>query len=1212
MAVTADVIRSLTIKYKTEGETALRRSLDGIGYEIGGMEKSVLSAGMAFEKSMLRMDASARAQKQLMKEISLGFRAFEQGAISVDTLTSHIDLATQKFGQLKVAANSAEAALAKVVATNAKRAQINKGFDEILGVKTDFGTKSRAEDISAFAKGLDDTRAKYNPLFAAGLQYRRQLQEMRNDFKLGAISAKEYADSLARLKAETQRQVGEARGDRVNKLGMMPGTRMRQHQVTNLSYQLNDVVSGLAMGQPANMVAMQQGGQILQILQDHPEGLKGSIKDVGTLLGGLLTPMRLVIGGFTGIGVAAVMAFNSAEARIVAMTQALNGLGQRSGLTVSQLQRVAESAASTGGLSVSQAGRVAGSYAGAGIDGGLVGGLTSSTRNFAKAFGLDLEEAGKMLAQALAQPAKGAEELHQKFGFLSDATIQQIKFMSDAGNVAGAQAMLYRSLNSSMATLSVRTTTFGSAMEQVGIIISNIWNKFGSAFTERTTEQKFGDSFEIARVQRSTFSWAQGRFAAKDPIGEAFTRMTIEWDRAIMAKADARTRELSVAAGNMVREIFPEEVLRKTLTAKVKALNDAIARGADIEGGPDKVKEAIDRYGGQLAFLLTPLQKLEQETKFNVAATLAMTAAQRAHVEAARVYARAMDDAKGSAYAAAAAEAVRTQAIAEGLKQARDANRTAREQESLAGLLPAQRAAKQIEIDMANLRRQTEVGAGGNYAAMFQPFKNGLDIATNALQALANAANSAANKGGIAGAGVAGSDGSEIAGAATRLANGFNSIFAAKLGQLQSQFPELRMTSGVRSLEEQQVLRARYGAGAAVPGTSRHEVGLAADFSGRGMTGARREEIIAAARAMGLEVIPSNNGAMHIQGPRGWAAGGRQGDAAAMAGETKAHNDNTKAVKENAIAREQWLQLVTMNELAVAGQENALRSQIAAFGGSVAAVAAAAEKQRLLNEAMRQGVNVSPEMEAAFDRIASRVGNLASKTEEFRYQMSLLNDLRSMSGDFISSFAGGLARGEKAADALRNSVNNLIQSLIRMATNMMLRGLFGDQNMSGGLLSSLLQGLVPGTGGMALPDGGHFVPNANGNAYFNGLHRFANGGAFTNSIVDRPTMFRFGRGGALGQMGEAGPEAIMPLSRGPDGRLGVTASNDNRSGGMAPMVIFEDHTEPKNIEQREERQPDGRMATRFILTTIKDAEASGDFDNTRKSRYAQLPRRVFR
>nr|WP_272210657.1 hypothetical protein [Marinicella sp. W31]MDC2876558.1 hypothetical protein [Marinicella sp. W31] len=48
---------------------------------------------------------------------------------------------------------------------------------------------------------------------------------------------------------------------------------------------------------------------------------------------------------------------------------------------------------------------------------------------------------------------------------------------------------------------------------------------------------------------------------------------------------------------------------------------------------------------------------------------------------------------------------------------------------------------------------------------------------------------------------------------------------------------------------------------------------------------------------------------------------------------------------------------------------------------------------------------------------------------------------------------------------------------------------------------------------------------------------FASGG-----VVSRPTYFPMS--GGLGLMGEAGSEAIMPLKRGPDGSLGVSASGE--------------------------------------------------------------------
>lgn len=64
-----------------------------------------------------------------------------------------------------------------------------------------------------------------------------------------------------------------------------------------------------------------------------------------------------------------------------------------------------------------------------------------------------------------------------------------------------------------------------------------------------------------------------------------------------------------------------------------------------------------------------------------------------------------------------------------------------------------------------------------------------------------------------------------------------------------------------------------------------------------------------------------------------------------------------------------------------------------------------------------------------------------------------------------------------------------------------------------------------------------------------GVTPFANGG-----VVSGPTIFPFANG--IGLMGEAGPEAIMPLARGADGKLGVSAAN----GNSAPNVIINNYS----------------------------------------------------
>jgi phage-related minor tail protein len=85
-----------------------------------------------------------------------------------------------------------------------------------------------------------------------------------------------------------------------------------------------------------------------------------------------------------------------------------------------------------------------------------------------------------------------------------------------------------------------------------------------------------------------------------------------------------------------------------------------------------------------------------------------------------------------------------------------------------------------------------------------------------------------------------------------------------------------------------------------------------------------------------------------------------------------------------------------------------------------------------------------------------------------------------------------------------------------------------------------------GAGGAKPPLPGSFPLMAAKGAYFDGgTARFAKGG-----VVSSPTLFQFADGGAVqtGLMGEAGPEAIMPLKRGPDGKLGVTARLDGAMG----------------------------------------------------------------
>ncbi|EMF0829271.1 phage tail tape measure protein [Pseudomonas aeruginosa] len=106
-------------------------------------------------------------------------------------------------------------------------------------------------------------------------------------------------------------------------------------------------------------------------------------------------------------------------------------------------------------------------------------------------------------------------------------------------------------------------------------------------------------------------------------------------------------------------------------------------------------------------------------------------------------------------------------------------------------------------------------------------------------------------------------------------------------------------------------------------------------------------------------------------------------------------------------------------------------------------------------------------------------------------------------------------------------------------------------------LSSLFGGFFGGGNAAAQSGVDNLVSNsglfANGGAFAGGVQMFATGGAFTNSVVSTPTAFGMS-GGRLGVMGEAGPEAVMPLTRTSSGALGVRAVGGG-STVVAPVSV---------------------------------------------------------
>lgn len=87
------------------------------------------------------------------------------------------------------------------------------------------------------------------------------------------------------------------------------GAALAKHEVTNLSYQMNDIVMMLASGQSPFMLMMQQGSQVAQIMGNR--GLGQIIPALGVGLMSLITPTTLLLAGVTAVGYAGAAIFEA-------------------------------------------------------------------------------------------------------------------------------------------------------------------------------------------------------------------------------------------------------------------------------------------------------------------------------------------------------------------------------------------------------------------------------------------------------------------------------------------------------------------------------------------------------------------------------------------------------------------------------------------------------------------------------------------------------------------------------------------------------------------------------------------------------------------------------------------------------------------------------------------------------------------------------------
>lgn len=166
---------------------------------------------------------------------------------------------------------------------------------------------------------------------------------------------------------------------------------------------------------------------------------------------------------------------------------------------------------------------------------------------------------------------------------------------------------------------------------------------------------------------------------------------------------------------------------------------------------------------------------------------------------------------------------------------------------------------------------------------------------------------------------------------------------------------------------------------------------------------------------------------------------------------------------------------------------------------------------------------------AALENYLDSAADVAGQTQEL-----FTNAFSNLEDGIVQFIKTGKASFKDFADAI---IEDLIRIQVRQAAAGFLSSAFG---FLGGGGATLGQGTMTGFS--------EVIPNAKG-----GVYDSPSLSSFSNQVYDSPQMFAFAKGAGI--FAEAGPEAILPLHRGPDGSLGVMAAGAGGGGGESSITF---------------------------------------------------------
>jgi len=521
-------------------------------------------------------------------------------------------------------------------AADRARPSVDKLVNAFVGLdRQGANSNGRAADIQAYGVELDRLRAKYNPLFATISNYKTMQAEIREAHKLGAISADEMTAALTRQRQATLAVIAAQKGRDTAGSGGNANDRFRRQ---NLTYQAFDVGQTLAGGMPLGMIAAQQGPQILQLYAGQG-GLKTALKDIGSLASGatrMITPLTLGIGALTGAVATGALAYNAYLQSTKEVEVAASGLGRAVAGTKAEMEASAQAGAAAAGISVSSARSMEAAFLRTGrIGADNFQSLIAISKDFGATMGVAADDAGSMLAEMFADPAKAADTLFQKYGLIDAATARHASNLAAQNRLSEAQAVLLKALPNQLADASAATSALGRAWESVSRGASDAFDWMGKAVDRAVgaldTDERIAKLEGILKQPR-----VRGRENIEAELNDLKEQKRRQEQEAAEQKRKAEENRRSAAAVTLY-EASPANS-RAAQTQRLRNEIETLKSARGIEGiDAGQNEAAIEAKTRALEALITRQQRAAELDRLDIQIANERNPLLRAELEARRV-----------------------------------------------------------------------------------------------------------------------------------------------------------------------------------------------------------------------------------------------------------------------------------------------------------------------------------------------------------------------------------------------------------------------------------------------------------------------------------------------------------------------------------------------------------------------------------------------